>query len=294
MNDFIIKVKNQLFEYYNTLAAVFPQIVLGIVILILTFFIAHQLKRLTNRRVKKKAKDPLLASFIGQFIRFIVITFGLVIVLGIIGLGDAASKILAGAGITAFIIGFAFKDIGENFLAGILMAFKRPFSIGDIIETNAVKGKIIGLNLRETIVKTFDGKDVYIPNGIIIKNPLFNLTIDGFLRQEFIIGIEFDNRISEAFKLLEETVSKIDGVLIDEKKPLVLLDDLGTSSIILIVQFWIDTFNTTNSAAKIKSEVMHACITALAKNNFYMPGNVMELKNYKETNLTTSAKSIEK
>lgn len=293
MNDFILKVKNQLFDYYNALAEVFPQIVLGVLILILTFFIAHQLKRLTNRRVKKKAKDPLLASFIGQFIRFIVITLGLVIVLGIIGLGDAASKILAGAGITAFIIGFAFKDIGENFLAGILMAFKRPFSIGDTIETNSVKGKIIGLNLRETIVKTFDGKDVYIPNGLIIKNPLFNLTIDGFLRQEFTIGIEFDNRLSEAFTLLEETVSKIEGVLVDEKRPLVLLDDLGTSTMNVVVQFWIDTFNTSISAAKIKSEVMHACITALTNNNFYMPGNVMELKNYKETNLTTSTKAIE-
>ena len=87
---------------------------------------------------------------------------------------------LAGAGISAFIIGFALKDIGENFLAGIILAFKRPFRVGDIVDINGLKGKVLTLNLRDTQIKTGDGKDVFIPNAVIIKNPLSILPSMGF------------------------------------------------------------------------------------------------------------------
>ncbi|HAZ24509.1 MAG TPA: mechanosensitive ion channel protein MscS, partial [Algoriphagus sp.] len=100
------------------------------------------------------------------------------------------SGLLAGAGITAFVIGFALKDIGENFLAGILLAFKRPFKVGDTVDINGIRGVVLNLNLRDTQIKTPDGKDVFIPNATIIKNPLVNFTIDGFLRYDFIVGLD--------------------------------------------------------------------------------------------------------
>ena len=85
----------------------------------------------------------------------------LLLVLTIIGLGGVATGLLSGAGVGAFVIGFAFKDIGENFLAGILMAFDRPFNVGDTVELGGEKGKVIALNLRNTQVKSFDGIRIF-------------------------------------------------------------------------------------------------------------------------------------
>ena len=104
--------------------------------------------------------------------------------------------------LTAIVIGFAFKDIGENFLAGVMMAFNRPFRIGDTIKSGDVEGKIVELSLRDTHIKTFDGKDVYVPNGQILKNPVYNYTIDGFLRHQFSIGIDYNSDIKKARDLI--------------------------------------------------------------------------------------------
>jgi small-conductance mechanosensitive channel len=103
------------------------------------------------------------------------------VVFRFVGLTGVVSGLLAGAGISAFIIGFALKDIGENFLAGILLAFKRPFRVGDLVDIGGIRGTVLILNLRDTQIKTPDGKDVFIPNANIIKNPLVNFTIDGFI-----------------------------------------------------------------------------------------------------------------
>jgi small conductance mechanosensitive channel len=130
----------------------------------------------------------LLSNFLANTLFFFFVTLGVVTSLGILGFSGTVTKILAGAGISGFIIGFAFKDIGENFLAGILLAFKRPFSIGDTIETNGLTGTVYDFKLRETLIKTSDGIDAFIPNSIIIKNILKNHTLDHLLRKEFVVG----------------------------------------------------------------------------------------------------------
>jgi small conductance mechanosensitive channel len=119
------------------------------------------------------------------------------ITLYLLGLNSFTNKVLAGAGLLAFVIGFALKDIGENFLAGIILAFKSPFKLDDLIEVNNIIGFVKDINIRETHIKTPDGKDVFLPNSIILKNPMFNYTIDGFLRYEFVVGIAYENNSTE-------------------------------------------------------------------------------------------------
>ena len=205
---------------------------------------------------------------------------GLLAFLQVVGLGKAAGSLLAGAGISAFVIGFAFKDIGENFLAGILMAFKRPFRIGDVIESGDIKGTIIGLSLRDTQVKTFDGKDVYIPNGMILKNPIINYTIDGFLRQEFDIGLDYGSDISQAIKVILGTLAKVPGILQKEKAPSVLISELGSSSLNLKAYYWLDTFDHNVSGLEVKNQAVERTLLALDAAGFNLPGTIIEIKNY--------------
>lgn len=275
-NDFL----NQLLTYYESIVALMPRLGLGIILLLLFWYLARLFKRTSGRWLRKRMDDPLLATFLSRVVKVTFIIIGLLIFLQVVGLGKAAGSLLAGAGISAFVIGFAFKDIGENFLAGILMAFKRPFRIGDTIESGDIKGKIIGLSLRDTQVKTFDGKDVFIPNGMILKNPIINYTIDGFLRQEFTIGIDYGSDIRQAIKVVLGILAKVPGILQKEKAPSVLISELGSSTLNLTAYYWLDTFDGSVSALEVKNQAVEQALGALGAAGFYLPGDIMELKNY--------------
>lgn len=176
----------------------------------------------------------------------------------IIGLNGVAKSILAGAGISAFIIGFALKDIGENFLAGILLAFKRPFSIGDIIESNGVKGEVIALNLRDTEIKS-DSKIIYIPNALLIKNTLINYNSAGFLLQTFTVGLEFDSNLDEAIMLVKNVLQNNDQVIDKEHNDAAYITDINAGIAQLNIRYWVQkglSRNNSDHRSKIITEVL--------------------------------------
>lgn len=261
-----------------------PSILIGIVILIIGFFAANKLKKLIENRTKSKVEASITKTFVSQIVSITIKLITIVIFLRIIGFKDLTSNILAGAGILTFIVGFAFKDIGENFLAGIILAFKSPFKVNDLIESNNIIGYVKDLSVRETIIKTLDGKDVFIPNGQILKNPLFNYTIDGFLRYEFLIGLDYSSNISKAIDVILNTVKDVEGVIDGEKKPNVILDEFAASTINLKVMFWIDTFQSTSRTyhTTIRTQVMKQVLENLVKEGFSLPSNIVEIKQYED------------
>jgi small-conductance mechanosensitive channel len=267
-------------------------IIIGIGVFIGFILVSWLLKKIILKQVKPRTQNPLLAEFLGKMGALTISIIGLVVFFEIIGLGGFASHILAGAGITTFVIGFAFKDIGENFLAGILMAFKSPFRIGDLIETNNTIGYVTELNLRETIVKTRDGKDVYIPNSQIIKTPLNNYTIDGFLRYDLTIGLDYNSDFNKAIDIIKRTLAEMPDVIQKDKKPFVVIEDFLASCVNIKVYYWIDTFKSKSNAYHliIKTQISIKIMEELNKANFYMPADIIELKNY-ASNAVTIKKS---
>ena len=159
MKEFFNDIIDHLNSYYSKIVDITPKLLLAILVLLASWIVASRIRTFADRRLKRRMDDRLLASFIANLINAILIIIGVLLMFRLIGLTGVVSSILAGAGITAFIVGFALKDIGENFLAGILLAFKRPFSVGDIIESNGVKGKVVALNLRDTQIKS-DSKNI--------------------------------------------------------------------------------------------------------------------------------------
>lgn len=272
----------QFTAYYTDFVAFLPKFGFAILAFLLVLVIANWLRGFSKRRLTQRMDDPLLANFLSRTIKIALVIFGVLLFLTIIGKAGIATSILAGAGVSAFVIGFALKDIGENFLAGIMMAFNRPFRIGDTVETNGITGSIIGMNLRDTQIKTFDGKDVFMPNGAILKNPLINFTIDGFLRQEFTLGLDYGENVEAAEKLIVATLKDIPGILHDTKKPSTAITGMSASSLDLKVYFWIDTFDKNVSGLRVKTMAIDRCLTALNEAGFYLPGDVIELKNFKD------------
>lgn len=254
--------------------------------LIIGFVASNFIERRVRLRLMNKSPNRITAHFTSQIVGFILKSIVIFSTLYLLELSSFTNKLLAGAGVLTFIIGFALKDIGENFLAGIILAFKSPFRLDDLIEVNGIMGHVKDISIRETLIKTPDGKDVFLPNAIILKNPLFNYTLDGFLRYEFVVGIAYEDNPTGAIKLILETVNNVEGVLKGDKKPSITINELSTNSININIQFWVDTFKSTKRSVHntIRSQVMNDTVAALTANGYSLPANIVELKNYDLSN----------
>ncbi len=291
MENILRDIWENIVSYYDQFVALLPRLLVGILIFAALYFIAGQVKKLAQKRLTARMDDPLLAKFLAGNIRTGIILVAVLFFLQIVGLGNIAIGLLSTAGVGAFVIGFAFKDLGENFLAGVLLAFNRPFKVGDVVQLDGTEGSVVGLNLRTTQIKTFDGKDVFIPNANIIKKPVINYTIDGFLRLSFLVGLDYGSDFNRAIQTVQDTLKQIPGILQEKKQPMVIITEPATSTLNLTVFFWIDTYNPEISGLKVKSEVINRVFNALNTAGFYLPADIVELKNYDSTKLTTIIQS---
>lgn len=269
MDNFIKEVIIKLNSYYSQLISIMPKLILAFFFLILFLTVMYFIRKIIVKKLFQNVKDQLLTNFLNKVLRTINILLGIIIFASLLGKTGIAAGFFGAAGVSAFVIGFAFKDIGENFLAGILMAVNRPFSIGDIISTQNVEGKIIGLNLRETIIKTSDGIDVFIPNSQILNSPLFNHTVDGFLRQEFEIFTTLNVKVEQVIELMLGVLNANSGVLKSQRKPSVSIKKLNVDNIEFKINFWIDLYDSSVSVRDIKNTLIQELFTVLRKHGIY-------------------------
>jgi small conductance mechanosensitive channel len=249
-----------------------PALAGGIICLLITFFTANFVSKIVSRYSLKRTKDTLIANFIGKIAWSVVFILGLVMALGILGLGTISNKILAGAGITTFVVGFALKDIGENFLAGLLLAFSRPYKVGSMIESESVKGVVKNMTMRQTTVESDNGKIILVPNSNIVNNPLIKYSHeDNYLRQEFTINVSIDD-VEKAVKLIAECINKFDVVLKKtDKQVKVNIDSLSADKVKLLVIFWFDS-TLGSSGADTRTEVMLAVFKRLKEAGYKFSG----------------------
>lgn len=277
----------KLINFYNTTLHYLEENYIILVFIaafvVIGFIVSNFIQRRIRLRLVKKSPNHITANFTSQIIGFVLKSLIIFTALYLLGLGSFVTKLFAGVGLLTLVVGFALKDIGENFLAGIILVFKSPFRLDDLIEVNGIIGYVKNISIRETLIKTPDGKDVFLPNSIIFKNPLYNYTLDGFLRYEFTVGIAYENNPTEAIKLILETVKNVDGVLQDDQNPIITIDELATNTINIKVRFWIDAFKSTTKQSLhyiIRSQVIDAVMKALFAEGFNLPTNIVEIKKY--------------
>jgi small-conductance mechanosensitive channel len=268
-------------RYWEGFWILLPKIVLAVGVLILAVIIAKRVKKIVQKRTSKRLDDPLLARFIAKVFQWSIIVLGLAIAMHLVELGGIARGLLTSAGITGIVLGFAFRDIGENLLSGVLLAFSRPFNVGDTIQSESITGVVKTLDLRNTHIRSFDGKDIYIPNAIIVKNPLFNYTRDGLLRFDFVVGIDQGDDAIQAKDLILKGIENVDGVL-KEPAPIVSVEELAKSTVNLRVYYWVNLFDYKGSALELKTNIINHTKEILMDRGFSLPADIHELKIYKE------------
>lgn len=283
MNQFFEDLWEQMLGYYNDILDVFPKLLLAILTFLIILFLANRSQKYLNKRLLNRLDDALLAQFIARFVKILLVIVAIMIGLKIVGLTDIAAGLITGASVSALVVGFAFKDIGENLLAGIMLAFNRPFHVGDVVELDQFTGKVMSLNLRNTQIKTFDGKDIYIPNSTLVKSPVTNYTIDGFLRFDFLIKLDYAANTNRAIEITVDTLNNIPGILKGDKAPAAYLTETDSKHFHMVAYYWLNITDPNVSGLQVKSDALHNVVKNLNESGFNLPAeHIIELKNYQD------------
>jgi small-conductance mechanosensitive channel len=251
-----------------------PQILAAV----LTFIFLIILGRLASNGVGKllgedRSKAIKQTRLIKRLIRWAFNVLGLVIALNLVGLTQVASSFLAAGGVVAVVLGFAFREIGENLLAGLFLSISRSFDVGDLIESNGIRGVVKRIEIRDVHIRTVDGCDIFIPSATIYKNSLHNFTRDGLRRGNFTVGIDYGDELQKAREVLLEAVQENEFSL-DEPTANIQVSGFTPTYVELEVFFWINTFKEGPELSEVRSQIMNACQKTLAKHGFTFSSNV--------------------
>lgn len=237
-----------------------PSVIAAIIILAMTWIATIVTGRIAEVVLKTRVEVPLLREVIRRTIIFVVIVLGVYFVLRVSGLTRLALTILGGTGLFGLVLGVAFKDIAENFLASVLLSVQRPFRIGDLVEIMGTFGYIDRLTIRTTIINTVDGNYVQIPNADVYKSNIRNYTNNPNRRDDFTIGIGYMSSLSATQEIAMQVLRDHQDVL-KSPEPSVLVDNFTPSLVNVKVYFW--TNSRIANPLAVKSSLLRLIALAL-------------------------------
>lgn len=243
--------------------------ILGIALLsVIVFWVIGSWAGRQKRLFKSIGMNELSAGLLRRVIKLVIIGVGVFIGLEILDATSIAAGILGVAGVAGVALGFAFRNIVENYLAGILLSIRNPFSSGDAVKMGEHTGKVVRLTSRDTVLMTYDGNHLRIPNSIIITSALINYSRNPLRRFDFSVGVSTDLDLVEVRHLGLETLASLSSVL-DDPGPNILIEELGDSTVIMRFFGWVD--QRDSDYAKSKSEAIRLVKVAFDDANIEMP-----------------------
>ena len=233
-------LNEKLVNWGEMIIKLLPNIVIAAIVLVIGLYIAKFVKRITLKLVSKISNNVTLNNLFSSVVYFAFIGIVLFTVLSILNLDKAVTSILAGAGILGLALAFAFQDIAANFMSGIFISFRKPLKVGDIVQIKDYMGKVKMINLRDTVIETFQGKTVIIPNKEVFQNPIENYTILQKRRFDLSVGVSYGDDLEKVREITFNAVKDIED-LSQEDEVSVFFMEFGDSSINLSVRMWVNT-----------------------------------------------------
>lgn len=231
-------IEEKLGGWFDVVISHIPNFIVAVIIAIIFSFIARLAGKGMKKVLRRSLDSTQIADLMASIFKVIVLSVGVFIALDFMGLKSTVTSLLAGAGIVGLAIGFAFQDMTENLIAGIAMGIRKPFKAGDVIETDNVFGSVHSINLRNTLIESFYGQLILVPNKILFRNVLRNYSTLGVRRIEVPVGISYADDIEKASEVIVEKINQFDFV-IRKNETAVYAEGFGDSSINLLVWFWI-------------------------------------------------------
>ena len=261
-------VLRSLSDLIEDIVARLPYVIVGTAVFALFAFLAWLVKLAIRHGGRRARADATLVGLLSRMGSGIVTMIGFFTAAVVIFPTFRPGDLIAGLGIATVAIGFAFKDILQNFLAGILILWRRPFVVGDQIKTLNYEGTVEEITTRSTRLRTYDGERAVLPNSDVYTNAMLVRTAYDKRRIHFLVGIGYADSIAEAQRVIRAALDQVAGVL-REPEPTVYVGELAPSAVTLSVFFW--TEPTQQNVLRVRDQVATAVKMALDRAGIEMP-----------------------
>ena len=261
-------LQDQLVDMGEGFVRALPNMAIALVIILIIWIVARIAVRGVSRAIGKTDMRPSLQNLIDTVVKLGIWIIGLMIALIVVMPGMTPASLIAGLGIGAVAIGFAFQDIFENFLAGVLIMLREKMRIGDVIECEGITGKVEHITLRETHVRKLSGELTVVPNSILFKNPVEILTDDSQRRHEVVVGVSYDTQLDRAAEVIRQAVEDVEDVLASKGID-IFAQEFNSSSVDFLVRWWAGS--TPRDGWESKDKVVRAVKAALDEAGIEIP-----------------------
>ncbi len=251
-----------------------PRVGVAAVVIVAAWGIGR-LIRAGMARVLGRRHTPSFSTVMAKLSGWAITTVGVLLALAVTFPSVKPVDLLAGLGFFSVAIGFAFQDILENLLAGILLLFRQPFVGGDQIRVGDNEGSVERITIRETVLTTFDGERILIPNADVYKSAVRIHTAHPFRRTSFVVGVAYEADLDLAHSEACRALTHVDGVLVDPP-PEALIVELSGSTVDLDVRFW--TASAESERRLVLDRAIGAVKSAFDEAAIEMPSEIVALQ----------------
>lgn len=267
--ELLEKLQGQIVSWIEGAVVMLPNLVIAVLVVLVAFFVAGWAQKLAERLVQRLSGSGPISSLLGTLARLSVVAVGVFVALGLLNLDKTVTSLLAGVGVVGLALGFAFQDIAANFMAGIMMALRRPFEPGDLVEVGDHRGRVKLFALRASELETLDGLTVLIPNKDIFQNPIVNYTRTSRRRMELSVGTAYADDMRSVRETVLKAVKDVPHRASD-REPELFFEAFGDSSINFTVRVWLSKSDQL-SFLEARSEAMIAIKEALDQAGMTIP-----------------------
>ena len=236
LGDFATFLTDRAALYWTGFLRLTPRLISAAVVLLLTWAIAWLVSKGVQVAARRAGVRPAIIDLLGVLARVLIWLFGGFMALSVVFPSVNPGSVLAGLGVGGVVIGIAFKDVFENFLAGVMILLRRSMRIGDYIDCQDVEGRIEHISLRDTQLRRVDGELVIVPNIYLFTNPVRVWTDPDFRRFDLVVGVAYDEDVDQARDVIMGAMRSLD--LPSDKDPQVFAASFGASSIDFNVRWW--------------------------------------------------------
>lgn len=238
MDNLLDKLVEKVQGWGESIVKMLPNLGVAVLVVIGFGLLAKYASRLARRGLNRISNNREINALLSGVLRVAVLVAGVFVALGILDLDKTVTSLLAGVGIVGLALGFAFQDIASNFMAGVILALRRPYRTGDLVQTGDTKGTVLNMDLRTTRVRTLTGQYVIVPNKDIIGSAVTNYTRPGERRVDLAVGVSYGDDLAKVKQVATEAVRGVPGR--DESRDVELFySGFGDSSIDFDVRFWL-------------------------------------------------------
>lgn len=258
--DSIDSLWGKLDGWLDTLILKLPNFAVAILVIVVFYFIAKGIKKLTFNVFFKKVSDQAIRQMLSKIVYTIILSIGFFIALMVLQLDKVLTSVLAGAGVIGLAIGLALQGTLSNTVSGLMLSFQPKVRIGDFIEAQGKSGYVEEIDLRTVTVRQTDNDYVIIPNKIFVENPFTNYSWTPRSRVSVSCGVGYEDDLQQVedlvVKILSESFEQQDNEGVE-----FFFTEFGDSSINFIARFWIES-----EKPKPKFEAQHKAIKLIKKN----------------------------